>query len=86
VVTDAPRVIPTTAFQHQAVEVGSNASFTVPVSGQALCYQWLLGGSELLVQTQRTLATTNAQPADEGDYTVVVTNLLGGVTAEPARL
>jgi hypothetical protein len=86
VVAYPPRIIPTTSLQHHAVQVGSNASFTVQASGLALWYQWRLDGRELLGQTQKTFAITNAQPTDEGGYSAVVTNLAGTMTSEPARL
>jgi hypothetical protein len=86
VVASPPRINPTTSFQHRAVHTGSNASFTVSVSGLPLSYQWRLDGCDLPGKTLTTLAITNAQPADEGDYTVVVTNVIGTVTSEPARL
>lgn len=37
-------------------------------------------------QTSNKLSFSAVQPADEGDYTVVITNLAGAVTSEPARL
>lgn len=82
-----PRIVPTTNFQHQAVHIGSNALFAVRVAGTApFSYQWRLAGQDLPGQTYDALTFTAVQPADEGDYTVVVTNLLGAVTNEPARL
>jgi len=86
VVASAPRISATTSFQHQAVHLGSNASFAVSVSGLALWYQWRLDGHDLPGKTTTTLAITNAQPSDEGDYTVLVTNVAGAATSEPARL
>jgi poly(3-hydroxybutyrate) depolymerase len=50
-------------------------------------YQWRLAGQALPGQTSRTLNISSAQPADEGDYTVVVSNAFGAVTNDPsARL
>ena len=86
VVATPPRIVPTISLQHQAVDVSSNATFIVTASGLALSYQWRLDGRELSGQTQRTLTITNAQPADEGDYTAVVMNLAGAVSSDPARL
>ncbi len=56
------------------------------MSGTALSYQWRLDGHDLSGQTSNKLSFSAVQPADEGDYTVVVTNVLGAVTSEPARL
>ncbi|MGA2863416.1 MAG: immunoglobulin domain-containing protein [Verrucomicrobiota bacterium] len=82
-----PQITPAVSFQHQAVHVGTSASFTVTASGTApLSYQWRLDAHDLSGQTSNTLAFSAVQPADEGDYTVVVTNVVGAVTSEPARL
>ena len=82
-----PRITPTITLQHQAVHVGTNASFAVTASGTApLSYQWRLDGHDLSGQTSNKLTFSVVQPADEGDYTVVVTNVAGTVTSEPARL
>lgn len=82
-----PSIYPTTAFQHQAVDVGTSISFTVTATGDTpLSFQWVLDGRELAGQTNRTIAFRSAQSADEGDYTVVVTNVFGAVTSNPARL
>ena len=82
-----PKITPTVNFQHQAVHIGSNTLFAVTASGTPpLAYQWRLDGHELTGQTNSTINFNPAQPADEGDYTVVITNLAGAVTSEPARL
>lgn len=82
-----PQIKPTTSLQHQVARIGTRASFAVTVSGTApFTYQWRLDGHNLTDQTNRTLAFQAAQPADEGDYTVVVTNLAGEATSAPARL
>jgi poly(3-hydroxybutyrate) depolymerase len=83
----APSLRPATTFQHLAVNLGSNALFTVSALGSTpLRYQWWLEGQPLPGKTNATLLFTNAQPADEGDYTVVVTNVYGAVTSNPVRL
>jgi predicted esterase len=82
-----PRITPTISLQHQAAHIGTSASFAVTASGTApLSYQWWLDGHELPGKTGNTLTFSPAQPADEGDYTVVVTNVVGAVTSESARL
>jgi len=82
-----PRITYTSLLQNQAVDIGSNALFTVAASGTApLSYQWRFDGHDLLGETNRQLSIHAAQPGDEGDYTVVVTNLVGTATSEPARL
>ena len=83
----APQIKTTTSLQHQAVDLGKATSFVVTAVGDApLSYQWQQDGSDLLGQTNKTLTITNAQAADEGDYTVAVTNLAGVAVSEPARL
>ncbi|HOW66601.1 MAG TPA: immunoglobulin domain-containing protein [Candidatus Paceibacterota bacterium] len=86
-VIQPPHIKPSVALQHQAVDLGQRASFTVIAVGDApLSCQWRLDGHELAGQTNRTLSFNAAQPADEGDYTVLVTNLAGAVTNPPVRL
>lgn len=82
-----PKITPTTSLQHQAATIGKRVSFGVTASGtEPLAYQWRLDGHELARQTNRTLTFSAIQPADEGDYTVVVRNAGGAVTSDPARL
>jgi poly(3-hydroxybutyrate) depolymerase len=86
-VSQAPVIAYTAALQHRAVFVGAATSFAVTSSGgQPQSFQWRLDGSELLDKTNKTLSLAAVQPADEGDYTVVITNAWGAVTSEPARL
>ena len=81
-----PVIEPSTSLQSQAVFVNTSTSFAVTASGGGLSYQWRLEGHDLEGETNRTLAISAAQPADEGDYTVVVSNADGTVISEPARL
>ncbi len=82
-----PGIVPTASFQHQAAFVGTSANFTLVASGSVpLSCQWRLDGLDLAGQTNSTLRLMSAQPANEGDYTVVVTNAFGAVTSNPARL
>ena len=82
-----PRFLPTQALQNDTVDVGASKSFsTVVVAEGPLKYQWQLNGGELLGQTNQTLTITSASPADEGDYSVVVSNSDGVTSSVPARL
>jgi poly(3-hydroxybutyrate) depolymerase len=82
-----PRITPTTSFQHQAIHLGSNGSFTVAASGTPpISYQWLLDGATLPGQSSNSLSFRPVQFADEGDYTVVISNVAGTAVSEPARL
>jgi hypothetical protein len=66
---------------------GSNANFTVSVAGTPpFVYQWRLGGADLPAGTSSVLSLTNIQPADAGNYAVVVSNSLGVVTSAVAVL
>jgi poly(3-hydroxybutyrate) depolymerase len=86
-VTSRPQIQYTTALQHQAVHAGTSTSFAVTASGAPpLALQWRRDGQALAGQTNATLPFAAVQTADEGDYTVVVSNEFGVVTSEPARL
>lgn len=82
-----PHTIPVSTFQSKAAFAGKRTSFTVSVRGSApLAIQWRLEGRDLPGQTNRTLSFDAVQPADEGDYTVAITNVAGAFMSEAARL
>ena len=88
----APPTI-TTQPVGQSVASGSNASFSVTVSGTLpLSYQWLVNGSNLTDGSQfsgsasPTLVVLNAQTTNAGGYSVLVTNVAGSVTSAVAVL
>jgi len=81
-----PQIQPSVTFQHTAVFLGQTNTFTVAATGEALSYQWRLDGQDLPGETNQTCIRTNAQLADEGDYTVQVSNTDGAVISEAARL
>lgn len=73
--------------QSLTVAQGSNAMFSVAVNGTApFSYQWRFGGTNLATATDSSFTRFNAQPADVGGYSVVVTNSLGGATSSVATL
>jgi len=73
--------------QSQAVNVGDNATFTVGATGPGvLSYQWRFSGTDLPGAINPSFTRTNAQPADVGNYTAVVTNASGSVTSAVATL
>ena len=81
----APSII--TDPQSLSVMVGQNAPFTVAASGSgSLSYQWRFNGVDLPGATQASYTRFNAQVADAGDYSVVVTNNVGSVTSAVATL
>jgi tartrate-resistant acid phosphatase type 5 len=71
----------------QAPRPTSNAVFRVEARGYGpILYQWRKDGAPITDATNTTLTITNAQLSDEGDYTVLVSNNIGSVVSEPARL
>jgi unsaturated rhamnogalacturonyl hydrolase len=77
----------------QTLEAGGSARFVVAATGTPpLNYQWRCNGTNLaegsLVHGVRngTLTLSNAQPAQAGNYSVVVSNATGQVTSFDASL
>jgi hypothetical protein len=69
------------------VAAGSNASFNVTVSSQTpVSYQWKKGGVDIPGANAATFSIASAGSADAGNYTVVVTNIVGSVTSSVATL
>jgi hypothetical protein len=62
------------------------AVFSVVATGAGLTYQWLFDGTDMDGATNRTLMVTNAQPAQSGYYSVIVSNASGSVTSQVAVL
>lgn len=86
-VTARPQIQYTWDLAPWAVHVGEDPWFAVTASGTPpLALQWRRDGQVLPGQTNATLPLPAVQPADEGDYTVVVTNEFGVLISEPARL
>jgi hypothetical protein len=77
----------TTQPQSQSVAAGTNALFTVVAAGAApLGYQWRYNGTAIAGANSTSLTLANVQPANEGSYTVVVTNSTAAVTSAVAVL
>lgn len=73
--------------QSQSIVQGQSASFSVKASGTApLGYQWNFNGTPMSGATTSALGLTNAQTAQAGGYTVLVTNSAGSVTSVVASL
>jgi len=71
----------------QTVLRGQDATFSVAVeSPHAVNYRWCFNGTNLPGATTMEYTVANAQPPDEGDYTVVVTSIAGSVTSAVATL
>jgi hypothetical protein len=95
-VTSAPAVLTvspifppviTTPPQALTVVAGSNATFSVAVSGTApFSYQWVRNGVALSGNDAPTLTVTNAGLADAGAYFVQVFNSAGLASSTPVTL
>lgn len=73
--------------QSTTVYTGQSASFSAIAQGSLpLVYQWLLDGQPVAGGTAATLTIPTVSLADEGDYTLVITNSSGSVTSAVARL
>lgn len=79
--------------QSQSVPQGSTVTFSVGADGQApFQYQWYLNGTNKLssagnpTATNATLVLNNLQLSQSGDYSVVVSNAISGITSQPANL
>ena len=70
-----------------AVAAGDTFMFNVTASGtMPMAYQWRCNGTNLSDATGDSLTLTNVQASDAGSYTVLVTNVAGSVTSNPALL
>ncbi len=99
-VPNDPRPVITSEPAGYSGNPGDTATFTVGLNAASvtpLGYQWFNGstpladgptgsGSTLAGSTSASLVITSAQPADTGNYTVVITNVYGSVTSSPAAV
>ncbi|MCX6922367.1 MAG: immunoglobulin domain-containing protein, partial [Verrucomicrobia bacterium] len=84
-----PGVAPSIIAQptNQSVFAGSSATFTVNAAGTApLSYQWLFNGVSIAEANETSLALSNVQPVQAGNYSVRVTNTFGSITSSNALL
>lgn len=89
IITGSASSVPAIATQPQSqtVTAGSSVTLSVVATGTpAPTYQWRKNGVLVSGATGATLALPNVQVSDSGNYTVVVTNLAGLVTSNPASL
>ncbi len=71
----------------QMVTAGSNATFFVIAGGvPAPGYQWRQNGTNIPGATASSYTRSNAQAADAGSYSVVITNVAGSVASSNALL
>jgi plastocyanin len=71
----------------RSVTAGETVTFNVTARGTPpLSYQWRFNGSEITGATASSLTLNNIQPANAGEYSVVVSSTSGSVTSEVAVL
>lgn len=77
----------TTPPDNLSVYEGDTAAFSVEAGGTApLAFQWRFNGTNIAGATGTDYSFNNAQMTNAGNYTVVVTNLIGSVTSAVAVL
>lgn len=87
--TNSPQLAPyiTDPPQSQAVGEGGTVMFTTSAMGNPLPdYQWQFNGTNLAGKTGSTLILHGATVNQAGDYSVVVTNVLGSTNSPAATL
>ena len=73
--------------QNQIVVPGNSASFSIVAADtRGLSYQWRFKGGDLPGQTSDSLLLTNVSSANEGVYSVFLSNGSGSVLSDPAFL
>jgi sugar lactone lactonase YvrE len=73
--------------QSRTVTAGNSVQFSVTASGRpAVTYQWYFNGTAINGATGDSYSIASAQAGDAGNYTVVVSNIMGGVTSSTATL
>jgi hypothetical protein len=85
-----PTVFPPTIITqpaNQTTTVGASPSFSVVAGGDTpLSYQWRFNGTSIAGATGSSLVLNNVQASQAGNYSVVVTNILGSATSSNALL
>ncbi len=71
---------------NSTVTLGTNATFTVTATGDALSFQWSKNGMTIPGATNAVLNLTNIHVSDLGRYTVLIKNALGSLQSAPAIL
>lgn len=82
-------VAPTITLQpgNVAINAGQSATFSVSATGlPAPTYQWLRNGVAINGASSASFTINNSQPADAGNYSVVISNAAGSVTSATATL
>jgi len=72
---------------NQTVIAGANPTFNVVAGGsQPLSYQWRFNGTNISAATRSSFTVTNAQPANAGLYSVLVSNSVSSLLSSNALL
>jgi hypothetical protein len=67
-----------TQFHSQRVLQGNSLEFTLSTEGtQPFAFQWLFNSVAMPGKTGASLLLSNVQPADAGEYSVTVSNMVG---------
>ena len=83
--TNPPVIV--TQPQSQTNAVGATITFSVGASGSGtLACQWQFNGTNIAGATANPFVLVNAQFTNNGNYSVIVTNLFGSVTSSNAVL
>ena len=83
--TNPPAIV--TQPQSQTNAVGATITFSVGASGSGtLACQWQFNGTNIAGATANPFVLVNAQLTNNGNYSVIVTNLFGSVTSSNAVL
>jgi alpha-tubulin suppressor-like RCC1 family protein len=71
----------------RVVNVGTNVTFSVVATGTApLHYQWRFNNNNIAGATSNILTRLNVQTTNSGNYSVVITNIAGGIISSNALL
>jgi enediyne biosynthesis protein E4 len=71
----------------QQVRVGSNVTFSVTTTGFGpLTTQWRWNGTNIAAATSNVLTLTNVQIANEGSYSVIISDSYGSISSSNATL
>jgi hypothetical protein len=85
-ISNVPPAI-STQPQSQSVKAGSNVTFTVSATGTPTpTYQWRLNNATIPGATNPSYTRVNVQTADAGNYSVLVTNVVGSLVSSNALL
>ncbi|MCL5098540.1 MAG: immunoglobulin domain-containing protein [Candidatus Omnitrophica bacterium] len=85
----APPIVPTIGQQSQGTFyklVGQDVTLSVQAAGGQLQYQWQKNGQAIAGATNKSLSIAQAQAADAGTYTVIVSNTAGTITSSAITL